>query len=335
MTRHTFARTAAIATLALTLTGCGSSSLFCSGSGGKAATDGTTTGGSAAGGKKYTVALITHSAPGDTFWDMVRKGAEAAARKDNITLQYSADPDGPTQGSLVQAAVDKKVNGIAVTLGKPDALKGAINNAKKAQIPVVGLNSGSDAAKQFGLQGFFGQDEKTAGEAAGERLKSAGAKQPLCIIHEQGNVGLEARCAGVKERMPSTQILYVNGNDLASVRTAIAAKLTQNSNIDWVMALQGDVAINSVAAVKSSGSKAKVATFDTNADVVNDIKDGSIQFAVDQQPYLQGYLAVDALWLYLTNGDTIGGGQPTLTGPAFVDKSNVAKVAEYAARGTR
>lgn len=334
MSRRAFSSTVAALGITLALTGCGSS-FFCSATGGKQATEAGAGTSGKAGTAKFTVALVTHSAPGDTFWDMVRKGAQAAADKDNITLQYAADPDGPTQASLVQAAVDRNVGGIAVTLGKPDALQGAIKNAENAGIPVVGLNSGSDAAKKFGLLGFFGQDEKTAGEATGDKLKEAGAQHPICVIHEQGNVGLQDRCAGVKERVPATQILYVNGNDLASVRTAITAKLQQAPNTDWVVALQGDVATNAVAAVQSAGSKAKVATFDTNAQVVQDIKAGTIQFAVDQQPYLQGYLAVDSIWLYRTNGDTIGGGLPTLTGPAFVDKSNVADVEKYAARGTR
>jgi len=66
------------------------------------------------------------------------------------------------------------------------------------------------------------------------------------------------------------------------------------------------------------------------------IKSGTVQFAVDQQPFLQGYLAVDTLWLYKTNGNFPGGGQePVLTGPAFVTKDNVDAVAEFAARGTR
>lgn len=336
MTRRlVLARTTALATLTLALAGCGSSSFFCSTTGGKQATEQTAGGAGQAKSGRFTVTMVTHSAPGDTFWDMVRKGAQAAADKDNINLQYSADPDGPTQASYVQAAVDKKVGGIAVSLAKPDALRGALTNAKKQNIPIVGLNSGSDAAAKLGMQGFFGQDEKTAGRAAGARLKAAGAKHPICVIHEQGNLGLEDRCAGVKEQVPSTQILYVNGKDLAAVRTAITSKLQQATGTDWLMALQGDVATNAVAAAKSAGKSAKVGTFDTNADVVDAIKSGSIQFAVDQQPYLQGYLAVDSLWLYRTNGNTIGGGQPTLTGPAFVDKTNVDKVAEYAARGTR
>lgn len=282
-----------------------------------------------------TVALVTHSAPGDTFWDLVRKGAEDAGRKDGIKVEYSADPDGAKQASLVQAAVDKKVDGIAVTLGKPDQMKGAVGNATKAGIPVTGLNSGSDVYKEFGLLGFFGQPEKTAGEAVGDRLKAAGAKKPICVIHEQGNVGLEDRCAGLKAKVPATQLLYVNGKNPADVISGVTSKLQQDKAIDWVITLNADRALESVRAKGTAGSKAKVGTFDMNADLVKAIKDGKVEFAIDQQPWLQGYLAIDAIWQYKKTGVVMGGGQPTLTGPAFVDKKNADDVEKYAKEGTR
>jgi simple sugar transport system substrate-binding protein len=59
------------------------------------------------------------------------------------------------------------------------------------------------------------------------------------------------------------------------------------------------------------------------------------KWAIDQQPFLQGYLAVDSLWLYLNNRNTTGGGTPVLTGPAFVDDTNIDSIAKYAANGTR
>ena len=49
-----------------------------------------------------------------------------------------------------------------------------------------------------------------------------------------------------------------------------------------------------------------------------------MQLAIDQQPYVEGYEAVDMLWLYITNGDTVGGGAAVLTGPFFVTKDNAA-----------
>ena len=87
--------------------------------------------------------------------------------------------------------------------------------------------------------------------------------------------------------------------------------------------------------MKDAGSSAKVVTFDTNSDLVKAIQDGDVQWAIDQQPYLQGYESIDSLWLYLTNRNILGGGEAVLTGPAFIDQSNIDKIAEYAKRGTR
>jgi simple sugar transport system substrate-binding protein len=284
-----------------------------------------------------TVALVTHQAPGDTFWDTVRKGAEAAAAKDNIKLIYSADPNAGNQANLVQTAIDQKVDGIAVTLAKPDAMKGVIGKAEQAGIPVVGLNSGLSEWKKFNMLEFFGQDESVAGEAFGKKLNEVGAKHALCVIQEQGNVGLTQRCDGVEKTFNGKLSREnVNGADKPSVKSTLTAKLRQDSSIDYVVTLGAPFALTAVQSVGDAGSKAKVATFDLDKELIKAVKDDSIQFAVDQQPYLQGYLAVDGLWLYKNNGNYSGGGeQPVLTGPAFVDKSNVDKIGEFAAKGTR
>jgi simple sugar transport system substrate-binding protein len=323
---------AAVAATALFAAGCSSSS------GGKKAEEG---GGNASAGKADTprmkVAMVTHAAPGDTFWDLIRKGAEAAAAKDNIELVYSSDPSAANQANLVENAISQKVDGIALTLAKPDAMKSAVAKAIKAGIPVVGFNSGLDNWKDQGLLEYFGQDENVAGEAFGEKLNELGAKHSICVIQEQGHVALEARCAGVKKTFKGkTENLYVNGTDMPSVKSTITAKLKQGSSIDYVVTLGAPFALTAAQSVSDAGSKAEVATFDLNKDLVKAVQDGDVQLAVDQQPYLQGYLSVDALWLYKTNGNFSGGGaEPVLTGPAFVDKDNVDTIAKFAEKGTR
>ena len=286
---------------------------------------------------RMTVAMVSHGAPGDTFWDLVRKGAEDAAKKDNVELKYSSSPETPKQATLIQNAIDSHVDGIAVTIPNGQAIGPAAQQAVDAGIPVVGLNSGMSEWKKYGLSGFFGQDESVAGEAVGEKLGDVGAKKALCVIHEQGNTSQESRCAGIKKGMQGgdVELLYVNGQDLASSQSTIQAKLSQDPSIDWVVGLVAPVALRAVDAVKDANSQAQIATFDTNAELVTAIKDGTIQFAVDQQPYVQGYLAVDSLWMNKRNGSTIGGGQPVYTGPSFVDKSNVDKIADAAKAGLR
>ena len=308
----------------------------CSSTGGRPRESGGDMGGGQADTPRFTVAMVTHGPPGDTFWDLIRKGAETAAKKDNIDLKYSAELQGPDQANLVQNAIDSKVDALAVTLAKPEALAPAIDTAVKAGIPVVAFNAGIDNWKAAGAKAYFGQDEKISGEAAGKRLAVDGAKKVICVIQDQGNVALESRCAGVKAGFDGqVENLNVNGTDMPSVQSTITAKLQQDPSIDYIMTLGAPIALAATDAAAGAGSTARIATFDTNAALVDAIKGDKVQWAVDQQPFLQGYLAVDSLWLFLNNGNVIGGGQPTLTGPAFIDKSNIDAIAEYAKNGTR
>jgi simple sugar transport system substrate-binding protein len=308
----------------------------CSSTGGKPADSGNAAGaGQVASTPRIKVALITHAAPGDTFWDIVRKGAEEAAAKDNVELLYTSDPEGGRQAQLIQQAVDQKVDGIAVTLAKPDALKDALKKATDAGIPIVSLNAGESVSAQLGAFTHFGSNEKLAGEAVGEKLNSLGLKHPICVIQEQGHVGLEARCAGVKSKVPATEILYVTGTDMTQVSSTVTAKLQATSDADVVIGLGAPYTLTILKAVTTAGSKAKVVSFDMNAELAQKIADGAVEFTVDQQPWLQGYGSIDALWQVKRGGFKLGGGQPVLTGPTIVDKASAANVLTFAQQGIR
>ena len=313
----------------------------CSSTGGKANANAGSTASVAAGHANtphYTIAMITHAAPGDTFWDIIRAGATAAAAKDNVTLNYSNNQDPTQQANLIQDAINSHVSGIAVTDPDPAAICPTIQKARAAGIPVVMFNAGVANWQQCGGMEYFGQDESIAGVAAGKRLAAAGAKHVLCVLQAQGQVQLEARCAGVAQGLGSEGTmtkLYVDGTNSSAVQSTINAKLTQDKSIDAVITLGAPIALIAIQSISSSGSSAKLYTFDTNAAEIAKIKSGAVQWAVDQQPYVQGYESVDSLWLYLTNGDVLGGGVTVLTGPSFIDSSNVAQVAVYAERGTR
>lgn len=286
-------------------------------------------------GESFTIAMVTHEAPGAAFWDRVRSGAEQAAGDLGVDLEYAGDVEAPNQATLVQNAIDRDVDGLAVTFAFPDAVGPAAAEAAGAGIPVVALNAGMDVYQRYGASMFFGSNENLAGQSAGERIAEEGGTKALCVMHEEGNISLETRCDGVRTAFQETENLQVNGSDLASARQTIGAKLQQDPAISDVVTLDAGVANAAVEARSDSGSEAKVATFDLSPEVVTAIQDGDIAFSVDQQPYLQGYLAVHSLWLNLTNGNDIGGGRPVLTGPSIVDSSNIEQVAQYAERGTR
>ncbi|MEV6696021.1 sugar ABC transporter substrate-binding protein [Streptomyces sp. NPDC051453] len=312
----------------------------CSSTGGKRAEDArkaaSAQGKAAVNTPRWTVAMVTHSGDGDTFWDIVQSGAKQAAVKDNINFVYSHSDEAQQQAQLVDAAVDKKVDGLIVTLAKPDAMKAAVARAEKAGIPVITVNSGSEESKKFGALTHIGQDETIAGRAVGEELNKRGRKKALCVLHEQGNVGHEQRCAGAKETFKGQmQNLYVEGTNMPDVQSSIGAKLQADKSIDSVVTLGAPFAATAVKAKQDAGSKAEIDTFDLNEKVAAGLKDGTLGFAVDQQPYLQGYEAVDLLWLYRYNADVLGGGKPVLTGPQIITKDQAAKLEEYTRRGTR
>jgi simple sugar transport system substrate-binding protein len=293
-------------------------------------------GGSDSASLDLTYAVVTHSGPGDAFWDRVKSGAERAGSDYGVNVTYNADPDPAKQSQLIDNAVAQEVDGIVVSMANPDGLQSSIEKAVAAGVPVVTINSGIERSADFGALTHIGQSETVAGEAVGDRLSEEGLTNVLCVIQEAGNVGLEERCGSAASTFTgSMENLQVDGTNDAEVKATIKSKLQADPSIDGILTLGGQYAIDAVGAVDESGSEATVATFDLSEDVVSNIEDGTILFAVDQQPYVQGFLGVTALYLDSINGNQIGGGQPVYSGPAFVTEENAAEVAEYAKNGTR
>ncbi|MEO3885264.1 sugar ABC transporter substrate-binding protein [Nonomuraea sp. B5E05] len=290
----------------------------------------------AAGGGDASFAVITHGAPGDSFWDVVKNGAEAAGEQYGVQVTYQGDGDPAKQSQLIDQAVSGKVDGIVVSMANPDALKESIGKAVAAKIPVVTINSGAESSKAFGALTHVGQSEDVAGRGAGEQLKAAGVTKLVCVVHEAGNVGLDQRCKGAEETLGGTvERLQVDISNLADVTSKVTAKLQSDQQVNGVLALNPAIAVATRDAISDSGSQAKLATFDLSADVVDAIKADEILFAVDQQQYLQGYLPITFLNLYRTNLNTVGGGLPVNTGPGFVTKDNAEQVSKLAEAGTR
>ena len=112
----------------------------------------------------------------------------------------------------------------------------------------------------------------------------------------------------------------------------ITAYLQTHTGIKAVMTLNN--AIGTALVTTNPASKPKIATFDLNSGVQQDITNGSLAFAIDQQQYLQGYLPLVFLDLYKRkNGQSVGGGTTVPSGPLVVTKSNISKVSAAIAAG--
>lgn len=283
-----------------------------------------------------TFAVITHGSAGDKFWDVVKAGAEKAGGDMGIKVTYQSDGSAEKQSQLIDTAVSQKVSGLVVSMADPPALKASVEKAVAAGIPVITINSGESSSAAFGAITHVGQSEGVAGQGAGTAMKNAGVKHLLCVVHEAGNIGLEQRCNGAKATLGGTVTnLQVDVSNLADASSKIKAKLQADKSVDGVLTLNNGVAIAARDAIRDANSTAKLATFDLDATVIDAIKAGQILFAIDQQQYLQGYLPITLLYLYKTNLNIAGGGQPVLTGPGFVTKANADQIATLAGQGTR
>lgn len=285
------------------------------------------------------ICVYTHG-DGGTFWTVAQKGAEAAAADLGVTLDYQGSTnDAAKQASTVEAGIAAGCNGIASSVPDPDALKGPMLAAKAAGIPTVTMNSGSAVFKDLGAFTHVGQDEIIAGREAGLKFNDMGAKHVLCPIQEAGNVGLEERCAGLAETFKGkAENFNLDGGlaDLTAASAKLQAALTADPTIDGIFALNADIAAKAaLPAAEAAGRSLKIGTVDMSPEALDAIEAGTIAFAIDQQQYAQGYMAVVLLFLNLTNGHELGGGLPVYTGPGFVTADNVAKVKELVAAGTR
>ena len=315
----------------------------CSSSGGVASESPAATGGTAAEGggavadtPRYTFAMISHAPAGDTFFDVIQNGAEEASAKDNVEFKYSGSGTIPEQAPMIQNAIDSKVDGIAVSMPDPEALSAPIKAAVDAGIPVVIYNAGDRDWQKTGALSFYGEPEVLAGEFAGTELNELGSKHTLCVTQAQGQIQLEDRCDGITSKFEgTTDRLYSDGTNPTAYVSTVQAKLVQDPTIDSVVTLGPQLGVLVANALKESGSKVKVATYAFNADVIPLLQSGDIAFTIDQQPWLQGYMAIDSLWFYKKNNSVLGAQASVPTGPVVVDKSNIEAIIPFIEAGLR
>jgi simple sugar transport system substrate-binding protein len=285
------------------------------------------------------IAVVTHGDTG-SFWSVFKKGVDQAkkdlkSRGVSVTQVY-ANNDVAKQVAGINAAITAGARVIATSVPDASALKGPLTTASNKGIEIITVNSGLGAFDSLPTyEVHVGQTEDVAGQGAGKQFKKAGAKKVLIVIHEASNSGLTQRAAGVKSILGGggVKILTIPNakSDIPGTKAKVQAAFKADKSLDAFLGLDPDVTIPCLD-VLPKGTKA--GTFDVGGSI-KEIQKGRMLFAIDQQQYLQGYLPVVFAVLFLTNLNTVGNGQPVLTGPGIINKANAAKVAALAAKGTR
>ncbi|MGB0521263.1 MAG: substrate-binding domain-containing protein, partial [Candidatus Puniceispirillaceae bacterium] len=227
----------------------------------------------------------------------------------------------------IAAAAATQPDGMVISLPDPAALGQAIKDAVAAGIPVITMNSGLESSKEVGALMHVGQPEFLAGQAAGSRAKAEGATKGLCMIQEAYNTALNDRCNGYGESVPIK--LVDSSNDPATIPTRAAAGLQANPDVDAVLSVGPHVCAGVQKAIDDLGMSVHHSCFDLSPEVMDMINAGKVQFTIDQQQRLQGYMPVVVLHLY-NNGAGLLPGANIPSGPGFVDKSNASSVAALA-----
>jgi simple sugar transport system substrate-binding protein len=288
------------------------------------------------------IVAVTHGQSADPFWSVVANGIKDAAKDLEVRVEYQAPTsfDMVRMSQLIDAAAASRPAGMLVSIPDPDALRGAISKARASGIPIISINSGADAWQQLQLLAHIGQTEYEAGRAGGESLVRAGARKVLCINHEVGNMALDERCRGLRDAVQSaggaTTVLAVNLADPDDAQQRIVNALQQDV-LNGILTLGPAGAAPTLAALRATNKLGKVqfGTFDLSGDVLQALQNGAMLFAIDQQPYLQGYLGVTLLVKFLETGAIAGGQQVIRTGPGFVTRENAARVTQMIERGVR
>lgn len=287
----------------------------------------------------------------DPFWSRVKKGADDAAlvvKAAGGTVTWlgpqNYDNLGPDAAKLIRTALSQKPDAIVGPDWVPEAMDAAFKEVVAAGVPLIIYNAGGmEAAKRLGAQNYVGSEEYVAGMGGGEYFTKSGAKNVLCVNTQPGSTNQESRCKGLADGMAKgggkgSQLplpASAFGNPTA-VAQAVKAALQKDPSIDGLITISAGDATSAATGISQAGlvKKVKLGTFDIDPTNLARIKDGTQLFCIDQQPYLQGYLAVSMLNGYVQYGLKIPTA-PILTGPGIVDASNVAATLAGAAAGAR
>jgi simple sugar transport system substrate-binding protein len=307
--------------------------------------------------------LISHAPDSDSWWNTIKNAIKQADDDYGVTVDYRNPPSGDLadMARLIEQAAAAGYDGVITTIADYNVLQGAIGKVTAKKIPVITINSGTtQQSEKLGAIMHVGQPEYAAGKSAGERAKAAGVKSFLCVNHYATNPASFERCRGFAEAIGADykKSTLDSGDDPTTIESKVAAYLRQHPGTNGVLTLGPTSASPTIRALEKSGQAGKIwmATFDLSDDISKAIKSGTVKFAIDQQPYLQGYIPVAVLAtmkeMKTTDLKKVSeavkanaktkqrfdeyslapsyGPRHISSGPGFVTKDNIAKVEKYA-----
>ncbi|TYC52203.1 sugar ABC transporter substrate-binding protein [Rhodobacterales bacterium] len=279
--------------------------------------------------------LVSHAPDSDSWWNTIKNSIAVAGDQMGVEVEYRNPPTGDLadMARIIEQASASNPDGIIATIADYDVLSGPLSDAVAKGIPVITINSGTEEqSKKIGALMHVGQPEYDAGKGAGEKAKAAGVTNFLCVNHYITNPASVERCQGYADAI-GVELggqMIDSGQDPAEIKSKVMAYLQGHPDTNGILTLGPTSAHPTLAALEETGKSGTIhfGTFDLSSEIASGIKSDVIAFAIDQQPYLQGYLPV----VILTNLARYGvvPGNSINSGPGFVTESNIELVEKYA-----
>jgi simple sugar transport system substrate-binding protein len=279
--------------------------------------------------------LVSHAPDSDSWWNTIKNAIKVAGEQMDVEVEYRNPPTGDLadMARIIEQAVASNPTGLITTIADFDVLSGPIKKAIRKGIPVITINSGTqEQSRELGALLHVGQPEYAAGKGAGMRAKANGVNKFLCVNHYITNPASVERCQGYADGIGVKlgKQMIDSGIDPGEIKNKVIAYLRANPGTNGIITLGPNSAHPTIAALDTMGLKGKIyfGTFDLSSEIAAAVKEDTIAFAIDQQPYLQGYLPV----VILTNLARYGvvPGNNINSGPGFVTKANIELVEKLA-----
>ena len=284
-------------------------------------------------GERYV--LVSHAPDSDSWWNTIKNSIALAGEQMNVEVEYRNPPTGDLadMARIIEQAAASGPDGIITTIADYDVLSGPIRSAVDSGVDVVIMNTGTpEQTRELGALMYVGQPEYDAGVAAGQRAKDDGITNFLCVNHTIQQPSLGERCQGFADGLGvelGNQMIDA-GQDPAEIKNRVMAYLNANPDTEAVLTLGPVSADPTIQALEENGMAGDIyfGTFDLGENIVQAIKDGIINWGIDQQPFLQGYLPVVILTNYHRYG--VLPGNNINSGPGFITAEALDKVEEFA-----
>ena len=286
----------------------------------------------------------------DAFFAVLKNGADLAGQ---AVIQAGSkytwiplpnyDNIGPDMVKLIEQAVAQECTSLAVPVWDAAAEGPALAAATAAGVKVFMYNSGLPTLEDGSIEayGYYGTDEYLAGVRAGEYFADQGYKNVRCVNTQPGAINWQQRCGGLVDGatgkgIKADQIILPPDafGDAAAITAAVQAELAKDPTIDGFATGSAADADAVDAALKAAGVSAATGGWDVSENIINRIKNGETLFAVDQQGWYQGWLAVSQAWMY-DQYAILPANPVILTGPSLITKDNADAVLTGVAEGYR